>query len=249
MTRLTIIETDTPIPEILDRYGTYGDIFTSLLRSNGGQDLTIDAVNIVDNHTDLPNLNDPKRPDAVLVTGSKFDAHDKGTDWICALADFLGKCVSAEPPVRVVGICFGHQALARALGARVGPNEKGWEVSIVPLELTDAGAAVLPSLKDGVNIMEMHRDIVHEVPPALEGIEVTMSNSICPIQGLYKKGYVWSVQGHPEYTSEMVKALLRRRHEAGIFKDDLYDDALSRVNDRNDGKVLAQSIVKFITEK
>jgi GMP synthase-like glutamine amidotransferase len=49
------------------------------------------------------------------------------------------KSVLAQDRVRVIGVCFGHQIVARALGTPVGQNDAGWEVSVLPLELSDEG--------------------------------------------------------------------------------------------------------------
>jgi GMP synthase-like glutamine amidotransferase len=42
--------------------------------------------------------------------------------------------------VRIIGVCFGHQIVGRALGLRVGRNDDGWEVSVLPIGLTEFGA-------------------------------------------------------------------------------------------------------------
>jgi GMP synthase-like glutamine amidotransferase len=45
--------------------------------------------------------------------------------------------------VRIIGVCFGHQIVGRALGLRVGRNDDGWEVSVLPIRLTEFGAELM----------------------------------------------------------------------------------------------------------
>lgn len=70
-----------------------------------------------------------------LRTGySAFDS----PPWILALVDFVRKAL-AHPSVRVIGVCFGHQIVGRAMGAKVARSEAGWEISVCGVELSDAG--------------------------------------------------------------------------------------------------------------
>jgi len=63
------------------------------------------------------------------------------TPWIIKLVDFV-KQVLAQDRVRIIGVCFGHQILGRALGAHVGRGDLGWEVSVLPMTLTDKGKEI-----------------------------------------------------------------------------------------------------------
>lgn len=57
------------------------------------------------------------------------------------LVDFV-KSVLAQDRVRIVGVCFGHQIMGRALGAKVDRSDRGWEVSVTPVELTGRGKEI-----------------------------------------------------------------------------------------------------------
>lgn len=61
--------------------------------------------------------------------------------WILKLVEFTEQ-VLAQDRVRVIGVCFGHQILGRALGAKVGRSDNGWEISVLPVELTAKGKEV-----------------------------------------------------------------------------------------------------------
>lgn len=62
--------------------------------------------------------------------------------WILKLVDFTKKILETQSRIRVLGICFGHQIVGRALGAKVARGNLGWEVSVTPLELTSVGKEV-----------------------------------------------------------------------------------------------------------
>lgn len=91
----------------------------------------------------------------------------------------------------------------------------------------------------------MHRDAVFEYPPGVEELAYTKG---CKVQGMYVARRLMTVQGHPEFDEEIVRELLVARHEMGIFDDDLFADAVSRVDKYQDGVVVAQAFLKFLLE-
>jgi GMP synthase-like glutamine amidotransferase len=64
--------------------------------------------------------------------------------WILRLVDFTKK-VLEQDRVRIIGVCFGHQIVGRALGLPVGRSDQGWEVSVVPVQLTETGKDIFKS--------------------------------------------------------------------------------------------------------
>jgi hypothetical protein len=78
--------------------------------------------------------------DAILLTGSKHNSFDNDP-WILKLVSFVEE-VLRQRRVRIIGVCFGHQIVGRAMGTRVGRSERGWEVSVVPIELTEKGREI-----------------------------------------------------------------------------------------------------------
>ncbi|KAF5094136.1 hypothetical protein D0Z03_002175 [Geotrichum reessii] len=249
MIRVAIIEADTPVPTVLEKEGTYGTIFSNLLINAGlSTDTTKYSTHyIVEHPENLPNLNDPAdKIDAVLISGSKYNSYDD-IDWINKLVDFINAAISKG--VRVVGICFGHQVIGRALGAKIGVNPKGWEISATPMTLTDKGKEVLSELNetaDGtVSIMQMHQDIVFDVPV---GYELLAYNDVCGVQGFYKRGSVWTVQGHPEFNEFIETSLISLRRDRGLFQAEFAEDGLKRASNRHDGPAIAKSIVRFIRD-
>ncbi|OQE46536.1 hypothetical protein PENCOP_c001G08450 [Penicillium coprophilum] len=214
---IAILVCDTPIQPIVRKYGDYFAMFQDLLRQGfkdleRSEELKDVTVEFSEHHMvgsnrflDLENI------DAILLTGSKHDAW-ADEQWICDLTSNIRETVLTHKKP-VVGICFGHQILARALGAQVGRNKAGWEVSVEKIALTES-------------IQQMHRDIVFDAPVGCTNLATSPK---CEVQGLYLPKQVLSVQGHPEYNAGIMSCLLEARHDNGIFDDELYKNGLSRV--------------------
>ena len=99
--------------------------------------VTLSAYHVVDEPDNYPSLDEV---DALLLTGSKHTAADD-IEWINKLVDYTRQAIETKR-IKVVGVCFGHQVIARALGARLGRSEKGWEVAVTDVELTKEGIEV-----------------------------------------------------------------------------------------------------------
>ena len=117
MSRITIIETGLVTEPSRARYGSYPQMFERMIR---GADVTadIETVSIV-NGDPLPK---PDRLQAILITGSSAGVYDE-FDWIAPLEEFVRQAYSSEIPM--VGVCFGHQLMAQALGGVVRKIRQG----------------------------------------------------------------------------------------------------------------------------
>ena len=85
----------------------------------------------------------------MLVHTQGYDSFSNGEkDWILQLVDFVANLLHQQTRVKVIGICFGHQIIGRALGVMPVRNENGWEVAVTKIEMTSKGRQLfgLPSL-------------------------------------------------------------------------------------------------------
>ncbi|KAI4801278.1 class I glutamine amidotransferase-like protein [Aureobasidium sp. EXF-8845] len=246
--RIAILECDTPLDKVLDKYGSYGDIFTALLKqaskevtSEDGESVQVECTNydVVDKQEYPEDLD---KVDAILMTGSKHNSFDNDP-WILKLVDFTKKILETQSRIRVLGICFGHQIVGRALGAKVARGTQGWEVSVTPLDLTSLGKEIFGV--DVLSIHQMHQDMVYTYP---DGILPLAHTTRCENQGMYAKGRLITVQGHPEFNGEMVTHILTARHDAGVFKDEIYQDGIKRVGETHGGEVIARAFVRFLLD-
>jgi GMP synthase-like glutamine amidotransferase len=179
--------------------------------------------------------------------------------WILKLVDFTEKLLKQDR-IRIIGVCFGHQILGRAAGAKVGRSDNGWEISVLPVQLTAKGKEIfqqdtlvrslpipipLHSTHTHQAIHQMHKDIVFSYP---EDVEKLGGSPRCLVQGMYKKGRLISVQGHPEFNEGIVTHLVKMRADQGIFEEEQGRDALERVGKHHDGVVIAKAFLRFLLE-
>ncbi len=137
--RLAILEADTPLPNVDARYGGYYGVFKHLfVRALAPAPLesafSLSRHDVVNDLSSYPSLDDI---DALLITGSKHNAFEDD-EWIVTLVEFARKALVHER-VRVIGVCFGHQIVSRALGVPVRRSDNGWEVSVTETRLTEKG--------------------------------------------------------------------------------------------------------------
>ncbi|KAM0739774.1 hypothetical protein ACQRIT_004958 [Beauveria bassiana] len=245
--RLAVLEADTPQPQTRARIGNYTAVFTQLFQGacdistppkKLADELTISGHGIVDDLHAYPSLDDV---DAILISGSRHNSFDNDP-WILKLVEYT-KAALATNRVRIIGVCFGHQILSRALGCKVGRNAKGWEVAVTTVDLTPEGKKVFDLEK--MRIHQMHTDIVADFPA--DAIPLG-GNDACSVQAMYSPGKYIAVQGHPEFTKDIVTEILFNRHTVGVFTDELYNDGMSRVADEHDGFVIARSFLKFLRD-
>lgn len=272
--RLAILEADIPLPGTRAKYGTYGGVFASLFARAAAPAPLADVLSIT--YVDVVGVGGPVAYpplsdfDAILITGSRYSVYDPNQQWIDGLVAYTREALAttasspaASPPVRVVGVCFGHQVVGRALGVPVGPNPAGWEVSVTRVELSPAGVAFFtPAIplgkgkedadRDGstvtegpptLSIHQMHRDAVLDAPA---GAELLGSTADCPVQGLLLPGRAVTVQGHPEFDETIVREILGLRHEIGVFSEETYEGGMQRVGLEHDGVAVAAAFLRFL---
>jgi GMP synthase-like glutamine amidotransferase len=92
----------------------------------------------------------------------------------------------------------------------------------------------------------MHKDIVYGFPSSVEEIGYS---PVCDNQGMYIKDKLITVQGHPEFTKEIVEEILNSRHKQGIFTEIVFEDAMKRLTDHDDGIIVGQAFLRFLLEE
>ncbi len=204
--------------------GDYPDMFARLLAGHG---FTFQIYRVVDKQ--FPR--DPHEADGWLLTGSRHGTYEDHP-FIPLLEDFIRAAYAASVPM--VGVCFGHQIIAQALGGKVEKFKGGWAV----------GATDYDFGGEKLTLNAWHQDQVTEVPA---DAEVIASNDFCANAALVYNDRAFTVQAHPEFRPEFVDGLMKSRGK-GVVPDDLMARATKRLDDPIDDNRLAARIAEFFKQ-
>jgi len=226
--RIGLLVCDHVRPEFLGISGDYADMFRRLFADHDDVEVVAyDAVN-----GELPA--DPSEADAWLTTGSRYSVNDD-EPWIRDLEAFVR--VAAESDVPFVGICFGHQLIAKALGGSVVRSDQGWGIGVQEVQVAeDLG------LGDSYRVLTSYQDQVSTLPP---GGEVLGWNEHCPVSVMGVGATILGIQGHPEFEASYSAALMESRR-GNVIPEETVDAGLASLQDEPDGDRLGTWILEFI---
>ena len=224
---IAILETGRPPGELPDLFGDYPAMFRGLL----GADFDYRNFRVFEG--EFPD--DPAQYEALLITGSPAGVYDD-LPWIAQLEALIRASVGKT---KQVGICFGHQVMASALGGEVVKSPKGWGLGLHTYEIT--GEAAWMDGAKAISVPVSHQDQVISLPTQAR---VLGGNEFCPYGVLeYSFGGI-SMQCHPEFSPDYERALLeRRRHR---YDRDAFNAAMLSLDRPNDNKRVAGWIRRFL---
>jgi GMP synthase-like glutamine amidotransferase len=219
-----ILQTGLAPDQLMDEMGDYPDMFQRLLAGHG---FTFETYRVLDGA--FPP--DVAAADGWLITGSKFGAYEDHA-WIPPLEDFIRASYAAHVPM--VGICFGHQIIAQAMGGRVEKFTKGWAVGATDYDFGGTN----------VRLNAWHQDQVVEKPAAAE---VVGSNAFCANAALLYDDRAFTVQPHPEFQPDFVDGLMKTRGK-GLVPDGLLEAATARLQEPLSDTSIAGQIAAFFKQ-
>lgn len=226
---IAILETGFPPERLGGRFPSYGAMVEALI----GDGHTYTGFDVTAGHW-------PAAPDAFeayVITGSPASVYD-ATPWVADLLAFLRDLDHSK---KLVGLCFGHQALAQAFGGRVERSENGWGLGLHAYEVIERA----PFMDDAspIAIPVSHQDQVVALPP---GARVLAGNPFTPYGVLaYTDRAALSFQCHPEFRPDYARALTDG-HRAAEQDPALVRDALASLDGHADNDRVAGWIRRFL---
>ena len=176
---------------LIEQTGDYDAMFARLLDGHGFTFQTWNAV-------DMEFPSGPEDADGWLITGSRHGAYED-LPFIAPLEDLVRAIHAQQRPL--IGVCFGHQIIAQALGGKVEKFDGGWSVG---------NTSYTRSTGETVVINAWHQDQVIEIPA---DATVAGSTDFCRYAALSYGNRALSIQAHPEFTREYTTELLEARRD------------------------------------
>ena len=176
--------------------------------------------------------------DAYITTGSQHGLAD-GLAWVEELIEFIRTLHVSRK--KFIGICFGHQLLAEALGGVVKCSERGWGVGLSENRLIGARAWMQPPL-GRLRLLVSHQDQVSELP---NGAELLSGSDFCPYFMYAIEQHMLAVQGHPEFTPEYARDLMYSRLDR-IPREVVERAEHSLEKGKPDSHVFGQWVLNFV---
>lgn len=232
--KLTIIQAgEVPVP-LRPQFGAYPPMFRRMF-DEAGVSFDYETVAICDG-APFP---DPAKLEGIIVTGSAAGVYDGHYAWMEPLRVFIRAAYAQRTPM--LGVCFGHQIMADALGGDVRKSEKGWGLGRHVYGVKSR-PAFLATEAPALAIACSHQDQVIAAPAEAE---IFLASDFTPNAGLiYRNGAAISLQPHPEFDDAYTIALAEMRR--GKAPDAVVDSALASIATPSHSRDVAGYIGNFL---
>lgn len=231
---LAILMANTDTSAFANAHPKDGAKFTALIHAVRPDWTTqVFAVKDGDFPTDLSGF------DGAMITGSPASVHDPDP-WIADLLTLIREMTAARLPL--FGACFGHQAIALALGGQVGPNPGGWVLGRTETQVTAPAPWTAP-LPDTIALYAAHVEQVTAMPPQARALTTSPE---CPIGGFAIGTHLYTTQCHPEMSPGFIAALID--HLAADKPAEVITRARASLAKPADTQPFAESIARFFEQ-
>ena len=223
--KIGILQTGHAPDALIAATGDYDQMFRELL---GGHGFDFETYAVVDGRF-------PAGADACdgwVITGSRHGAYEDH-DWIPPLEALIRDIHASGRPM--IGVCFGHQIIAQALGGKVEKFPGGWAVGRTEYDFGDRK----------VMLNAWHQDQVTRAP---DGATVLAGNEFCENAVLAYGDNIWTLQPHPEYGTCFIDGLIRTRGR-GVVPDAILDTARDNLNGPVDNAAIGAFMADFLKKE
>lgn len=197
------------------QYGTYTEMFRNGLQV---ADSALHLSPIHCAHGEFPDCVDDFA--AYIISGSRQAVYAP-LEWVARLQDFVRECQKQRK--KTVGICFGHQLIAHALGGETRKAEVGWGLGIHRARIIRPQTWMRDSpLPPSYNLVVLHQDQIVSKP---RGCQVIAENDFCPVSMLVVDDVMLGIQGHPEFDKEFCTYRIHSRRDR--LSAELYQQSLA----------------------
>ncbi|MFD0916059.1 type 1 glutamine amidotransferase [Pseudahrensia aquimaris] len=184
----------------------------------------------------LPKLEDF---DGFIIGGSPaFLSDDR--PWIAPLLEFIRAAHADRVPL--LGTCFGHQAIAAALGGRVGRNGEGWGHGLLELQMFQ----VPPWMKGAPKVRRLYGSHAEQVLDLPDNATVWCASEGCPIAGFFVENSIFTTQHHPEISADFMADLVD--HLADYMGAEVTEKARASLIDEADNAAFAEAAAQFFEQ-
>ncbi len=234
--KLTILQVGRTPPAMVKDFAPYHEMFAAMFCAVGAS-FTYQIIDIL-NGQKVP---DPNDLEAAVVTGSAASVYDN-LEWMKPLRAFIRSAHNINLPM--LGICFGHQMIAAALGGKVEKSEKGWGLGrhLYKVKHNNSFTQNLPA---EIAVPASHQDQVIAAPRAAK---VFLASQFTPNAGLiYDNGTTLSVQPHPEFSVAYASALAGVRRNNPLSENQV-DKAIESLRQPLDNNHVATMLAGFLSQ-
>jgi GMP synthase (glutamine-hydrolysing) len=224
--KIGILQTGLAPVELAQKSGEYPDMFAKFLSGRG---FDFQAYNVLNHQFPTSHAD----ADGWLITGSKYGVYEDH-DWIAPLEELVRAIYAAHIPL--VGVCFGHQIIAQALGGKVEKFKDGWSIGQAEYRME--------GVIEPIQLNAWHQDQVVELP---KGARVIGSSDFCENAMLAYGDNVITVQPHPEFGDEFIDGLLEYRAK-GVVPDNLISNAKSQIGKPKQPELIADMFAQIFNQ-
>ena len=234
--KIGLLQCDHVADDLVVAHGDYNDMFTGLVfAQDSNVEITVFDLTIDQFPKDLGAC------DGYIITGSQFSAYDD-IPWIHKAKTLVAEIYRAQIPT--IGICFGHQLIAEALGGKVEKAiDKGWGVGVQQWEIKTEKEWMGTNRQQSFSLRATHQDQVVDLPT---DSKLIAGSDFCPIAGFQTGEHFLALQGHPEFSREYSQALLEKRVDR-IGKDTA-EAALNSLSKDVDADTVGAWMVEFLKQ-